>query len=89
MNSAGTLNDNSDIDEGWSMEIAIPVKAFNEVIQSAQITEGEEWAFLAVRQNRDKIYEEHRETISNFDIELNYKQGVHQSDKFGSMRFVK
>lgn len=89
----GTVNDNTDIDKGWSMEFAIPGSAFSRVIETSPIAEGEKWCFLAIRQNRDILKEEltddDRETITNYDIKLGVEAGVHQSNSFGILEFVK
>ena len=39
----GTINDPSDIDEGWSVEIAIPWKALEECAPNEYPKEGEQW----------------------------------------------
>jgi len=41
----GTINDNSDIDKGWTMEIAIPFSNFGELGSMVPIKEGTRWAF--------------------------------------------
>ena len=83
----GTINDNSDIDTGWTMEMAIPLSVFKGVGYTS-ISEGVLWAFLAVRQDRNDA-EGIRVSTSTiypiYDIEKN----VHQPNRFGLVEFVK
>ena len=45
----GTMNDNSDIDVGWTMEFAIPLKLFKGMDKFSPVQAGNQWAFLALR----------------------------------------
>lgn len=83
----GTVNDNSDIDTGWCMEIAIPLSAFKGV-GYAPIAEGVQWAFLAVRQDRNDAEGDRRSTSTIFPI-YDMSKGVHQPNRFGLVEFVK
>ncbi|MEM9337880.1 MAG: carbohydrate-binding family 9-like protein [Bacteroidota bacterium] len=51
----GTLNDNSDIDKGWSMEMAIPLNLFFLVGPFSEVKAGTKWMFQLLRQNRDEL----------------------------------
>lgn len=84
----GTLNDNTDIDKGWTMEMAIPLKSFNEVIRLNPIKEGAVWEFLAVRQDRDANEGNYRATAASFPI-ADFNKGVHQPKEFGKLVFEK
>lgn len=39
----GTLNDPSDIDEGWTLEVAIPLDVLNESVGRNQPNDGDQW----------------------------------------------
>jgi len=41
----GTLNDNSDLDVGWTMEMAIPLKLFRGMDKFSPVMEGNKWAY--------------------------------------------
>lgn len=84
----GTINDNSDIDKGWTMELAIPRKVFQKIDQYFPMQEGSKWAFLAVRQDRNDIEGERRTTSTIFPI-YDIEKNVHQPNRFGLMEFVK
>lgn len=85
----GTMNDNSDIDKGWTMEMAIPMMAFNRLSEFYPIQEGTQWRMLAIRQNRDIIDSEDRVSSVNFVLDTSAGMDVHQSDRFGLIEFVK
>ncbi|MDC0584740.1 carbohydrate-binding family 9-like protein [Bacteroidales bacterium] len=83
----GTLNDNSDKDKGWTMEMAIPIKAFYTAGQLTPFSEGAVWRFIAVRQDRNDAEGERRSTSTNFPIHPK-KVDVHDPKYFGLMKFV-
>ena len=83
----GTINDNSDIDQGWTMEIEIPIAVFGFLGQFEPVQEGNRWAFLAVRQDRNEIEGERRVTSTIFPI-YDINKDVHQPNRFGLMEFV-
>lgn len=83
----GTLNDNSDLDTGWTMEMAIPLSVFNGVGYSF-IAEGVQWAFLAVRQDRNDAEGDRRSTSTIYPI-YDISKNVHQPNRFGLVEFVK
>lgn len=82
----GTINNNTDIDEGWTMEIAWPLKSFTRVSELNPIKEGTEWLFMAIRQDRDGKND--RATATNFPI-TDFSKGVHQPKEFGRLLFLK
>lgn len=43
VNIKGTLNDPTDIDQGWSVEVAIPWKVLEECASSCPPTQGDQW----------------------------------------------
>ena len=85
----GTLNDNSDIDKGWTMEFAIPKEAFLGADRHYPIKAGTQWAFLALRQGRNEIEGERRVTSTIFPVDNFIEKDVHQPNMFGLMEFVK
>ena len=82
----GTINNNNDIDKGWTMEFAIPLVTFRGVNTFHPIEIGTKWRFLAVRQNRDDIDGERRTTSTISPI---HKQdSVHESKYFSLLEFA-
>lgn len=83
----GSVNNNSDIDEGWTLEMAIPLSVFNGV-GYAYVSEDVKWAFLAVRQDRNDV-EGNRVSTSTIYPIYDIKKSVHQPNRFGLVQFVK
>jgi hypothetical protein len=83
----GTVNDNTDKDIGWQMELAIPFDAFTSINNFFPAKAGTRWAFQAVRQDRNIIDERGRSTSTLFPIYDIFKD-VHQPSRFGLMEFV-
>ncbi len=83
----GTVNDNSDIDKGWAMEISIPLKLFKGVDSFYPVKSGNRWAFLAARQDRNDAIGERRSTSTIFPV-YDIGKSVHQPNRFGLMEFV-
>ena len=84
----GTVNDNSDIDTGWSMEFAIPKEAFKGAERYFSLQEGTQWAFLALRQDRNEVEGERRVISTIFPVENVKDKDVHQPTMFGLLEFV-
>ena len=84
---SGTINDNSDIDEGWMLEMAIPISNFGALGQVHPVKTGNKWAFLAVRQDRNDAEGNRRSTSTIFPI-YDISKNVHQANRFGLMEFV-
>jgi hypothetical protein len=81
----GTLNDESDTDNGWTMEYVIPLKVFAGF--NTRRLAGNKWAFQAVRQDRNQINDRFRSTSTLFptyDVILD----VHPPYRFGLMEFM-
>ena len=81
----GTLNDDTDKDNGWTMEYIIPLKAFTGF--NTRRLAGTKWAFQAVRQDRNKVDDRFRSTSTLFptyDVRLD----VHPPYRFGLMEFM-
>lgn len=83
----GTLNDNSDIDKGWTMEFAIPLKTFKNTDAFFPAENGTKWAFLAIRQDRNDAKGDRRSTSTLFPI-YDMEKSVHQPNRFGLLEFV-
>lgn len=88
VNVDGTINNNSDIDQGWTMEMAIPIKLFDKLDAFFPVQEGSKWAFLAIRQDRNDATGNRRSTSTIFPI-YDISKNVHQPNRFGLMEFVK
>ena len=81
----GTINDETDTDKGWTMEYAIPLKAFSGF--NTRRLAGSKWAFQAVRQDRNQVNDRFRSTSTLFptyDVILD----VHPPYRFGLMEFM-
>lgn len=83
----GTINNNSDIDKGWSMEFAIPLELFQGGDRFFPVRKGTQWAFLAARQDRNEVKGTRRSTSTLFPI-YDMSKGVHQPSRFGLLEFV-
>ena len=83
----GSINDNTDVDTGWTMEMAIPISVFGFLGEFEPVQTGSKWAFLAIRQDRNDAEGERRVTSTIFPI-YDIKKDVHQSNRFGLMEFV-
>ena len=83
----GTINDESDKDKGWQMELAIPFTCFSQFNNISRAKPGVKWAFQAVRQDRNLISDRFRSTSILFPL-YNLKQDVHQPCHFGLLEFT-
>ena len=83
----GTINDNSDIDKGWTMEFAIPLSTFGELGTLVPAEVGNKWAFLAIRQDRNEVEGKRRAISTIFPI-YDISKNVHQTNRFGLMEFA-
>lgn len=84
----GTLNNNTDIDKGWTLEMAIPHNTFNAVANQFPIQKGSQWAFLALRQLRDDNNIGRRMMSTIFPVDDVKEKDVHQPAMFGLLEFV-
>lgn len=82
----GTINDNSDIDKGWTMELAIPLSNFGALGDVVPVIPGNQWAFLVIRQDRNEIHGNRRITSTNFPI-YDITKSTHQPNRFGLLEF--
>ena len=82
----GTINDNSDLDKGWTIEMAIPLRLFRAGDVFTEVKAGAKWTFLAVRQDRNDAEGNRRSTSTIFPL---HGENVHEPSKFGIMAFVK
>ena len=81
----GTINNDKDTDKGWTMEYAIPMRAFRGF--NTRNLSGKRWAFQAVRQDRNLVDDRFRSTSTLFptyDVRLD----VHPPYRFGLMEFT-
>jgi len=84
--TSGTLNDNSDRDEGWTMEFAIPLKLFKGMDRFSPVKPGNRWAFLASRQERND--EEPGRRVCSTIFPVYGIENVHRGKYFGLLEFV-
>src|SRR5690606_36248426 len=81
----GTINNDTDIDKGWTMEYIIPLTAFRGF--NTRNLAGKKWAFQVVRQDRIWENDDYMSTTTLFptyDVILD----VHPPNRFGLMEFV-
>ena len=83
----GLVNDNSDIDKGWTMEIAIPLTLFNGIHTWSPVELGSRWAFQALRQERNDPEMGRRVWSTVFPLPEGSNQ-VHDPANFGLLEFV-
>lgn len=83
----GTLNDNSDIDQGWTLELKIPMTTFRNLRTDMVPGKGVKWAIQAVRQDRNDAEGVRRSTSTLFPI-YEASKGVHQANRFGLIEFL-
>lgn len=83
----GTINNESDKDNMWKMELAIPFTAFSDFYFVSRPAAGVRWAFQAVRQDRNFIDDRFRSTSTLFPI-YDIRKDVHQPSRFGLMEFI-
>jgi len=87
VNIEGTVNDNSDIDTGWSMEFAIPLSLFEGIDSISPVAPGNRWAFQAIRQDRNDATGDRRSWGTLFKV-ATQNRGVHEPEDFGFLEFV-
>jgi len=80
----GTINNDKDIDKGWTMEFVIPLKVFRGFPRPRI---GARWAFQAVRQDRNLVEDKFRSTSTLFPT-YDVKKDVHPPYRFGLMEFA-
>ncbi len=83
----GTLNDNSDIDKGWTMEMKIPISVFGFLGEFEPVKKGNSWRFLAIRQERNEIEGARRVISTIFPMPDDFR-GVHEPFHFGVLKFI-
>ncbi|GAB5560913.1 MAG: hypothetical protein SynsKO_25600 [Synoicihabitans sp.] len=83
----GTLNDNSDVDQGWTMEFAIPLSLFDGIHRFSPVQPGNRWAFQALRQERNDPEIGRRVWSTVFPLPEG-SNAVHDPLTFGLLEFV-
>ena len=83
----GTVNDNADLDRGWTMEMAIPLSLFANVSAFTPVSEGNKWTLMVIRQERNDAEAGRRVTSTLFP--LSDPPRVHESSRFGQVVFVR
>lgn len=83
----GTVNDNSDSDNGWTMELAIPLKLFVGIDSISPVVPGNQWTFQAIRQDRNDATGDRRSYSTLFPV-ARRESGVHEPEDFGFLEFV-
>ncbi|AUP78593.1 carbohydrate-binding family 9-like protein [Flavivirga eckloniae] len=82
----GTINNNSDIDSGWTMEIAIPISAFHTNGLTNTFNPAQTWRMQLLRQDRNKMKSEQHTTYTLFPLLEN--RDVHDPQSFGKLLFT-
>lgn len=82
----GTLNDNTDIDRGWTMEFAIPRALFLGIEKFGPIKPGTRWTFQALRQERNDPAVGRRVWSTLFPLPAGSRE-VHDPLTFGLLEF--
>lgn len=83
----GSLNDNSDEDNEWIMEMAIPLKLFEGINTFSPVAPGNRWAFQAIRQDRNDATGNRRSWSTLFEVHPDHPN-VHEPEDFGYLEFV-
>lgn len=83
----GTLNDNTDLDEGWTMEIAVPLKELRVAWGLPPFSPGCKWAFMVVRKDRNDLEGEQASIATTFPLNEN-EINVHDPNCFRTVWFV-
>jgi len=83
----GTLNDNSDEDREWIMEMAIPLKLFEGINNFSPVASGNRWVFQAIRQDRNDATGNRRSWSTLFEVHPDHPN-VHEPEDFGYLEFV-
>ncbi len=83
----GTLNDNSDEDIGWTLELAIGINTFRNLRAKLIPKDGVRWAFQVIRQDRNDAEGSRRSSATLFPV-YDISKSVHQANRFGLMEFV-
>ena len=73
----GTLNDPSDVDESWSIEIAIPIDPIKSIDRGSEIRHGSYWRINFSRVQwqhdvKDGIYDRKKDSTGNYTPENNW-----------------
>lgn len=80
----GTLNDDSDSDQSWTLEVAIPFAAFAEVAKHTPPQNGDEW-----RLNLNRLGDKTNHELSQWSPGDPDNQGFHAPQFFGRVFFKK
>lgn len=83
----GTLNDNSDEDREWIMEMAIPLELFDGINTFSPVAPGNRWVFQAIRQDRNDATGNRRSWSTLFEVHPDHPN-VHEPEDFGYLEFV-
>ena len=80
----GTLNDDTDRDQSWTLEVAIPFTAFAEVAKHTPPQNGDEW-----RLNLNRLGDKTNHELSQWSPGDPDNQGFHAPQFFGRVFFKK
>ena len=83
----GTLNDNTDEDSEWIMEMAIPLKLFDGINTFSPVEPGNRWVIQAIRQDRNDATGNRRSRSTLFEVYPD-NPNVHGPEDFGYSVFV-
>jgi hypothetical protein len=80
----GTLNDDSDTDQSWTLEVAIPFSAFSDIAKHTPPNPGDEW-----RLNLNRLGGKIDSNRSQWNAGDPDNPGFHAPDYFGRVIFIK
>ncbi|UXX79064.1 carbohydrate-binding family 9-like protein [Reichenbachiella carrageenanivorans] len=83
----GTLNNNEDVDMGWSMEMALPLQLFHNPKTFVKAEIGAKWTVMIVRQDRNEVSGTRRTSSVMFPLEDSVAN-IHTPSNFGWLKFV-
>lgn len=85
----GTINNWRDKDEGWTVEVSIPLAAFSETTQPPK--PGDTWTFTIAKSDHSRYLERHENSVTAEGLKLQKLTGAgfHEYEYYDQLRFVK
>ena len=83
----GTLNDTTDVDQGWSIEIKLPFAAID-AVQGQPPAVGDRWRFAVSRYNFSTRLPEEFKGLENSSSIRSLQDGFHTYEQFDFLHFL-